>query len=75
LGFLFADIDVLINAQDVVEACRRLLRRGFEVVVVEPYTVTLTRGSLIVDLYTHPSFAWIVYVDGERLLEEIEEIG
>lgn len=32
----------------------------------------MIRGKTIVDLCTHPSFAWIVYLDGERLLMESE---
>jgi len=42
---------------------------ALRVVAWEPYTVTLARGGFIVDLYTHPSFAWVVYMDGERLLD------
>ena len=34
----------------------------------------MVRGGTIVDLYTHPSFAWIIYLDGGRLLEETETI-
>ena len=56
-----------------------MVSRGFRVVVWEPYTVTLARGGFIVDLYTHPFFAWVVYMDGGRLLkccvEEIEIDG
>jgi len=51
------DLDVLIHVDDIWRAVRRLSERGFRVVVAEPYTVTLRRGSFIVDLYTHPSFA------------------
>jgi hypothetical protein len=56
-----------------------LIRRGFKVAVSEPYTVTLIRRGFIVDLYTNPSLAWVVYMDGEELLrccvEEIEVNG
>jgi len=49
--------------------------RSFSIAVWEPYMVTLARSGFIVDLYTHPSFAWVVYMDGERLLECcVEEI-
>jgi hypothetical protein len=47
--------------------------RGFRVVVLEPYTITLERGGFVVDLYTEPSFAWVVYMDGGRLLKEHAE--
>ncbi|MEM2483010.1 MAG: nucleotidyltransferase family protein [Candidatus Nezhaarchaeales archaeon] len=69
------DIDILVYSKHLREAVRRLKRAGFRVEVLEPYTVTMIRGGTIVDLYTHPSFAWIVYLDGERLLEEVETIG
>jgi len=42
-------------------------------VVVEPYTVTLRRGSFVVDLYTNPSIAWAVYMDGAKILREYSE--
>jgi hypothetical protein len=54
---------------DIHKAVIALVYRGFRVVVWELYTVTLVRGGFIVDLYTHPSFAWVVYMDGERLLD------
>jgi hypothetical protein len=40
---------------------------------VEPYTVTLEKRNFIVDLYTQPSFAWIVYINGEKLLRYAED--
>jgi len=63
------DLDVLVRVEDVPEAVRALVSRGFRVAVWEPYTVTLTRRGFIVDLYTHPSFAWVVYMDVGKLLE------
>jgi len=69
------DLDVLISRGDAPRAVRALRERGFRVVVLEPYTVTLARGGFVVDLYTEPSFAWVVYVDGGRLLREhVEEV-
>jgi len=67
------DLDLLIHVDDVPEAVRRLARRGFGLAVREPYTVTLRRGGFIVDLYTHPSFAWVVYMDGLRVLRDYSE--
>ena len=64
------DLDILIHVDDVSRAVKRLAEKGFRVVVSEPYTVTLERKGFIVDLYTQPSFAWIVYLDGEKLLRE-----
>jgi len=63
------DLDILVRVEDVSRAVRALVSRGFRVIVWEPYTVTLVRGGFIVDLYTHPSFAWVVYMDGGRLLD------
>lgn len=68
------DIDVLVRYEHLLKAVKALADIGFRVEVLEPYTVTMVRGKAIVDLYTHPSFAWIVYLDGERLLEEVETI-
>jgi hypothetical protein len=73
------DLDILVRVEDAPKAVKALASRGFKVVVWEPYTVTLARNGFIVDLYTNPSFAWVVYMDGEKLLrccvEEIEVNG
>jgi len=68
------DIDVLVRYEHLLKAVTALAGMGFRVEVSEPYTVTMIRSGTIVDLYTHPSFAWIMYLDGERLLEETETI-
>lgn len=68
------DIDVLVRYEHLPKAVKNLAELGFRVEVSEPYTVTIVRGKTIVDLYTHPSFAWIVYLNGERLLENMEMI-
>jgi hypothetical protein len=67
------DLDVLIERGCVARAVRALRDRGFRVAVAEPYTVTLERRGFIVDLYTEPAFAWVVYMDGGRLLRECSE--
>lgn len=71
------DIDVLVLYEHLPKAVKKLAEAGFRIEVLEPYTVTMVRGEAIVDLYTHPSFAWITYLDGLRLLKEVEviEIG
>lgn len=66
------DIDVLVRRKHIYRAVERLRNRSFKLGVSEPYTVTMTRGRAIVDLYTRPSFAWMVYLDGEQLLEEVK---
>jgi hypothetical protein len=49
---------------------------SFKVVVWEPYIITLARSGFIVDLYTCPSFTWVVYIDGTKLLECcVEEVN
>jgi hypothetical protein len=79
LDHVSVDIDILVKVDDIPKAVKALVRRGFEVAVSEPYTVTLVRRGFIVDLYTNPSFAWVVYMDSEGLLrccvEEIEISG
>jgi hypothetical protein len=67
------DLDVLVDSGCVGRAVRALKSLGFEVIVSEPYTVTLSRRGFTVDLYTQPSFAWTVYLDGGRLLREHRE--
>ena len=67
------DLDILINSRDVAAAVTRLKSLGFSVIINEPYTVTLSRRGFIVDLYTHPSFAWVVYMNGEDVLRDFAE--
>ena len=67
------DLDILVGREDVPRVTMMLCKRGFKIAVVEPYTVTLERGGFIVDLYTEPSFAWIVYMDGGKLLRDYVE--
>ena len=64
LDHVSVDLDVLVRVGDAPRAVKALVRRGFEVAVSEPYTVTLVRRGFIVDLYANPSFAWVVYMDG-----------
>jgi hypothetical protein len=46
------DLDVLVGGGCVGRAVRALKSIGFEVVVSEPYTITLSRRGFTVDLYT-----------------------
>ena len=68
------DLDILIKVGQMHHAVHNLVKRGFRIIVAEPYTITLERGGFIVDLYTHPSFAWVVYMNGEYLLDYVEDI-
>jgi len=67
------DLDILVERSCVKGAVRALRERGFRISVAEPYTVTMERRGFIVDLYTEPAFAWVVYMDGGRLLRECSE--
>jgi len=73
VGHVSVDLDILVGREDVPRATMMLCKHGFKMAVVEPYTVTLERRGFIVDLYTEPSFAWIIYVDGGRLLRDYVE--
>ena len=69
-----ADIDVLVPRDVVWMAYSRLRDFGFELEVVEPYTVTVTRGGVIVDLYVHPTLGGVIYLDGSKLLELVRYV-
>ncbi|NAZ11863.1 MAG: hypothetical protein GU361_03955 [Desulfurococcales archaeon] len=67
------DLDILVGRGCVAGDVRALRDRGFRIAVAEPYTLTMERRGFIVDLYTEPAFAWVVYMDGGRLLRECSE--
>jgi hypothetical protein len=67
------DLEMIISSKDIYKAVRLLSEKGFKVIVDEPYTMTLARKDFIIDLYTQPSFAWIIYSDDEKLLKEYSE--
>ena len=69
-----SDIDVLIDASSIRHAYLRLKALGFRAEVIEPYTLTVTKGSIIVDLYVHPTVAGVIYADGNELLRH-KELG
>jgi len=73
LEHVSVDLDVLVGGGFIGRAVGALKSIGFEVVVSEPYTITLSRRGFTVDLYTQPSFAWTVYLDGGRLLRDHRE--
>jgi len=52
LDHVSVDLDILVKVDDIPKAVKVLIRRGFEIAVSEPYTVTLIRRGFIVDLYT-----------------------
>ncbi len=70
-----ADIDILVEESYVGRAVRALVGLGFRVVVLEPYTITLTKEVAIVDIYTHPSIGGsLIYIDGRELFEHTRTI-
>jgi hypothetical protein len=70
---LSVDLDILVHSSHIGRVVARLREKGYRVLVSEPYTITMERRGFIVDLYIHPSAAWIVYMDGEALLREYTE--
>ena len=67
------DLDILVDTKEIPKAVKLLRNIGFNIVVPEPYTITMERKGFIIDLYTMPAFAWVVYMDGEKLLKEHAE--
>ena len=67
-----SDIDVLIDRRHVVEAIARLVKKGFNVVVAEPYCVTMVRRDCVVDLYIYPTMGGVIYLDSEELFRHVE---
>lgn len=58
-----ADIDILVRPEDLPEVVASLGKLGLQILVKEPFTVTLGGKGALIDLYTYPSFAHIVYLD------------
>ncbi|ADN49957.1 hypothetical protein [Vulcanisaeta distributa] len=63
-----ADVDVLVRRDQVLLAAARLIRRGYRLLLYEPYTITLVKDGINVDLYVHPSVADLTYARGEDFL-------
>ncbi len=63
-----ADVDVLVRRDQVLLAASRLVKLGYRVLLYEPYTITLVKDGINVDLYIHPSAANLVYARGEDFL-------
>jgi len=67
-----ADIDVLVSVRELGIAQRRLRKLGLRAIVKDSYCLTLN-GRFIVDLYTYPNFANIIYLDAKKLMNHITE--
>jgi len=66
-----ADVDVLTSRPK--KAAANLVRRGYKLVVKEPYTITLRENGINVDLYLHPSAGNIVFLRAEQLCGEVRQ--
>ena len=69
IEYVPADIDILVSAKDSTKVAKLFMRYGYKIEVLEPYTITLTRGKTLIDLYIYPSLGNIIYLDGQKLLE------
>lgn len=72
VAYVPADIDLLVAAEDAPSALAEIKGLGYEVVVSEPYCITLEKSTSI-DMYLHPCFANVPYMDGRKLLEYVIE--
>ena len=70
IRYVPADVDVLTDKPKT--AARRLEAAGYKTVVEEPYTITLRKRDINVDIYLHPSKANIVFIRAERLMKEAQ---
>ena len=69
LSYVPADIDILIDANQIGKVVHEVVGLGYGVAVKDPYCITLTRGDSIIDLYVHPSLGGMIFIDGGKLLE------
>ena len=67
-----ADIDVLLPRDLVWKAYSRLRNFGFKLDIIEPYTITVRRGDVVVDLYVQPTLGGVIYLDGSRLFDFVK---
>jgi hypothetical protein len=72
VAYVPADIDVLLSARELETATRRLNKLGLRAIVKDSYCLTLN-GRFIVDLYTYPNFANIIYLDAKELMNHVTE--
>ncbi len=70
-----ADVDVLVRRDQVLLAAARLIRRGYRLLLYEPYTITLVKDGINVDLYVHPSVADLIYARGGEDFLRLKAVG
>lgn len=70
-----ADVDVLVRRDQVLLAAARLIKRGYRLLLYEPYTITLVKDGINVDLYVHPSVADLTYARGGEDFLKLKTLG
>ena len=66
-----ADVDMLTSQPKVAAA--NLAKRGYRLVVMEPYIITLRKNGINVDLYLHPSVGNVIFLRAEQLRGEVRQ--
>ena len=69
LSYVPADIDILVDANQIGKVVHEIVGLGYGVAVKDPYCITFVRGDSIIDLYVHPSLGGMIFIDGGKLLE------
>jgi hypothetical protein len=69
LSYVPADIDILIDVNQIGKVAHEIMELGYNIAVKDPYCITFVRGGSIIDLYVHPSLGGMIFIDGGKLLE------
>jgi len=73
IAYVPADIDLIVRLDEVRKVSKGVSGLGFSPSVKEPYCITFTKGSSIVDVYVHPTFGNVIYLDGQAILNHVAE--
>jgi hypothetical protein len=71
LSYVPADIDILIDANEIGKVVHEIVGLGYNIAVKDPYCITFMKGGSIIDLYVHPSLGGMIFIDGGKLLEHV----
>jgi hypothetical protein len=66
-----SDVDVLVNREDLQRAASLLEFSGFQITTEDAYSITMQRGTMIVDLQLQPSVSNLPYISKEFLMRNI----
>lgn len=69
VAYVPADIDILVDAHQLKDVAKEIIKIGFRIVIRDPYCITLVNRDIIVDIYTYPSLGGVIFIDGQKLLE------